>query len=75
MESAEEPLKHAVQLMERGEAEGRAFLTRIRPRVSLAGGGILVLLTLFLPVGYEACGPKRRGYELVQGKGEWPTYL
>jgi hypothetical protein len=61
--------------MEGGERGVGALLSRIRPRVSLASGSILVLLTLFLPIGYEACGPERRGYELVQGSGEWPTFL
>jgi len=50
-------------------------LSRIRPRVSLAAGSILVLLTLFLPVGYEACGPARTGYELARGQGLWPSFL
>jgi hypothetical protein len=64
-----------MRIMDRGEHEARAFLSRLRPRVSLASGSIFVLLTLFLPIGYEACGPKRAGYELLQGKGEWPTFL
>jgi hypothetical protein len=61
--------------MERAEVEVRAFLSRLRPRLSLATGSILVLQTLFLPIGYEACGPKRPGYRLIQGEGEWPTFL
>lgn len=48
---------------------------RLRPRISLASGGVLVLLTLFLPIGYEACGPPHPGYELAGGQGEWPTFL
>jgi hypothetical protein len=30
---------------------------------------------LFLPVGYEACGPARTGYELARGQGSWPSFL
>ena len=50
-------------------------VSQLRPRISLASGSALVLLTLFLPIGYEACEPARTGIELVQGKGEWPSLL
>ena len=65
----------ARQLMERGEHAASALLSGIRPRVSLASGSALVLLTLLLPIGYESCGPERPGYQLLQGEGEWPTFL
>lgn len=60
---------------ERGNAWTQKLLVQIRPRVSLAAGSLLVLLTLFLPIGYEACGPPRAGYELMRGKGDWPTLM
>lgn len=60
---------------ERGNAWTQKLLVQIRPRVSLASGSLLVLLTLFLPIGYEACGPRRTGYELMAGEGGWPTFL
>ena len=62
-------------MMQRGEAYTRRVVSPLRPRVSLAGGSLLVLLTLLLPIGYESCGPERKGYELVQGKGDWPTFM
>jgi hypothetical protein len=40
--------------------------------VSLASGSVLVLLTLFLPIAYEACGPQRKGHEFIRGEGVWP---
>lgn len=60
---------------ERGNAWTQKLLAQIRPRVSLASGSLLVLLTLLLPIGYEACGPRRTGYELMRGKGDWPTLM
>lgn len=63
------------RVMELAEGDARTLVYRIRPRISLAGGSLLVLLTLFLPIGYSSCGPKTMGYELVRGKGEWPTFL
>lgn len=60
---------------ERGSAWTQRLILQIRPRVSLASGSLLVLLTLFLPIGYEACGPPRTGYELMGGKGDWPTLM
>jgi hypothetical protein len=60
---------------ELGQAWASKVLEQIRPRASLASGSVLVLLTLFLPIGYEACGPRRSGYELLRGKGDWPTLM
>jgi hypothetical protein len=64
---------------ERAWARGRGWaltlLAQIRPRVSLAAGSVLVLLTLFLPIAYEACGPPRKGHEFIRGKGIWPGLL
>lgn len=59
----------------RGCAWAHKLASQIRPPVSLATGSLLVLLTLLLPIGYDACGPPRLGYQLVRGKGEWPTFL
>ncbi len=58
-----------------GEVRSHRLLSHLRPRVSLASGSILVLLTLFLPIGYEACGPAHMGHSLVRGEGDWPSYL
>ena len=60
---------------ERGSTWMEHFIVQVRPRVSLASGSLLVLLTLFLPIGYEACAPQRTGYELMHGKGDWPTLM
>jgi hypothetical protein len=60
---------------ERGHAWSHKLVAQIRPGVSLLSGSVFVLLTLFLPIGYEACGPPRGGYEMVGGKGDWPTFL
>jgi len=60
---------------EHGQAWASKILALIRPRVSLTTGSVLVLLTLFLPIGYEACSPHRTGYELMGGKGDWPTLM
>jgi hypothetical protein len=65
----------AAQVAERGECLASSLTSSIRPRVSLASGSLLVLLTLFLPIGYNACGGPSKGYELIQGKGEWPSFL
>jgi hypothetical protein len=61
--------------MDQGEIIARRVLSPLRPRVSLASGSVLVLLTLFLPIGYQSCGPETKGYELLQGKGDWPTFM
>jgi len=63
------------RVMDRGENFTRRILAPLRPRVSLASGSVLVLLTLFLPIGYNTCGSPWKGYELVQGSGHWPTFL
>jgi hypothetical protein len=64
---------------ERAWARGRGWaltlVGQIRPRLSLAAGSVLVLLTLFLPIAYEACGPPRKGHEFIRGKGIWPGLL
>ncbi len=64
----------ASRVMGRGENLGRHLLSRLRPRISLASGSVLVLLTFLLPIGYESCGPETKGYELIQGRGDWPTF-
>jgi hypothetical protein len=61
--------------MEAAEAVARRMVATLRPRVSLASGSVMVLLTLILPIGYESCGPETKGYELLQGRGGWPTFL
>jgi hypothetical protein len=45
---------------------------RIRPRVSLLSGSVLVLLTLYIPVAFNACGTNRTGAEFLRGQGIWP---
>ncbi len=65
----------ASRVMDRAEEFTRRILAPLRPRVSLASGSVLVLLTLFLPIGYNSCGPETKGYELLQGKGDWPTLV
>jgi len=65
----------ALRIMERRERDTRTLLANLRPRLALTGGSLLVLLTLFCPIGYEACGAPRKGYELVQGQGDWPSFL
>lgn len=44
----------------------------IRPRVSLLTGSVLVLLTLYVPVAFNACGANRTGIEFLRGEGVWP---
>lgn len=46
--------------------------TRIRPRVSMLSGSVLVLLTLYIPVAFNACGANRTGLEFLRGEGIWP---
>ena len=45
----------------------RSLVKSIHPRTSLLTGGILILLTLFLPVAYQSCDPSRTGLEFVRG--------
>jgi hypothetical protein len=52
-----------------------ALVSQLRPGMSLASGSVLVLLTLFLPIAYEACGPQRKGHEFIRGEGVWPGLL
>jgi hypothetical protein len=61
--------------MDRLEEDARRMVAPLRPRVSLASGSVMVLLTLLLPIGYQSCGPETKGYELLQGKGDWPTFV
>lgn len=65
----------ATRAMETGESFARRLLCPLRARVSLASGSVLVLLTLLLPIGYESCGPKTRGFELIGGNGAWPSFV
>lgn len=60
---------------EKGDRLVRSKYLRIRPRVSLLTGSVFVLLTLFLPIAYKACGPNRTGYEFIRGEGIWPGAL
>jgi len=60
---------------ERAQGWARGLISQLRPRVSLASGSVLVLLTLFLPIAYEACGPQRKGHEFIRGEGVWPGLL
>ncbi len=54
--------------LEKGERWIRSPLLRIRPRMSLFSGSVLVLLTLFLPIAWES----NKGYEFVRvGEGSW----
>jgi len=48
----------------------------VRPKVSLLTGSVLVLLTLFLPVGYSQCSNVRfTGRDYLLGLGAWPGSL
>lgn len=69
-----EGLHGVVAAWQRSNRWGWSLVSQIRPRVSLLTGSVLVLLTLFLPIAYEACGPNRTGYEFArgEGKGIWP---
>lgn len=58
-----------------GHAWALTLVAQIRPSLSLAAGSVLVLLTLFLPIAYDACGPPRKGYEFLSGRGIWPGLL
>jgi hypothetical protein len=44
---------------------------RIRPRVSLLTGSILLLLTLYVPFAWS-CKENSTGLEYIQGEGGWP---
>ncbi len=54
---------------EHGASRAASVVTRIRPRVSLASGSVLVLLTLFLPITVDSCGNLHgAGYDLALGR-------
>lgn len=61
--------------LEKGERWVRSPLLRIRPRVSLFSGSVLVLLTLFLPTTIDSCGRAKPGYKLALGEKDtyWPS--
>ena len=63
----------AAHVADRGEHLASAVLSPLRPRMALASGSVLVLLTLFLPIGITSCGGARKGYELIRGQGDWPS--
>jgi hypothetical protein len=50
---------------------------RIRPRVSLLSGSMLVLLTLYLPTAVDSCGGPELGLKLASGSAgiNWPGFL
>jgi hypothetical protein len=60
---------------ERAHGWARVLISQLRPRVSLASGSALVLLTLFLPIGVDSCGGPHKGYELIRGEADWPSLL
>jgi hypothetical protein len=63
---------------ERGARWAAFSVSRIRPRVSLASGSVLVLLTLFLPITVDSCGNAAGpGYNLALGRPNhyWPGFL
>lgn len=63
---------------ERGASWASSMVSRIRPRVSLASGSVLVLLTLFLPITVDSCGQAAGpGYDLALGHPNtcWPGFL
>jgi hypothetical protein len=49
-----------------------APLLQIRPRISLLTGSALVLLSLYIPVAFNACGINRTGREFLRADGLWP---
>ena len=49
-----------------------APLVQIRPRISLLTGSALVLLSLYIPVAFNACGTNRTGRDFLRGDGLWP---
>ncbi len=63
---------------ERGACWASSVVSRIRPRVSLASGSVLVLVTLFLPLTVNSCGEAAGpGYNLALGRPNHflPGYL
>jgi len=65
----------AVRAWENAQDGAGILVSQLRPRISLAAGSALLLLTLFLPIAYEACGPQRKGHEFLRGQGIWPGLL
>jgi serine/threonine protein kinase len=54
----------------------RALVRSVRPRTSLLTGGLLILLTLFLPIAYQSCGPSQTGLVFLQGgPGSLPIFM
>jgi hypothetical protein len=65
--------KPSFRLWEKSELGLRSILAGLRPRFSMLSGAAFVLITLFLPVAYNACGPEKTGAEFVSGaSGEFP---
>jgi hypothetical protein len=65
--------KPTFKVWEKSELAVRSMLGGLRPRFSLLSGAAFVLVTLFLPVAYNACGPAKTGAEFVGGaSGEFP---
>jgi hypothetical protein len=65
--------KPTFKVWEKSELAVRSMLGGLRPRFSLLSGAAFVLITLFLPVAYNACGPAKTGAEFVGGaSGEFP---
>jgi hypothetical protein len=49
------------------------MMASLRPRVSLLSGAVFVLVTLFLPIAYNSCGPNKTGLEFLSGAtGDFP---
>jgi hypothetical protein len=54
----------------------RSALASLRPRVSLFAGAVFVLLTLFLPIAYNACSPNETGAQFIaEGSGHFPLVV
>ena len=64
----------AVAAWERGNRWATSLRLRVKPKVSLATGSVLVLLTLYLPTTVNSCGNPERGYQLLLGQDDifWP---
>ncbi len=69
-------LNRMKQNWDRSVGWGQRRVSNWRPRLSLSGGSMMVLLTLGMTIAYDACGPERTGYEfLVLGEGDWPSLM
>ena len=65
--------KPSFRLWEKCELRLRSVLAGLRPQFSMLSGAAFVLITLFLPIAYNACGPEKTGAEFVSGaSGELP---